>query len=234
MLERDRLTDEPAHRPGTPQSRQLHGLLSGGLKALCEIFPGVDQDLADAGAAPLRVNADFYEELPGFDAFPRRDFGSMVYAASRPRLERAQLAEPQAAQDSADGRDSHTQLACDRRAAQALPPQELDLGHALGGHLMLTVLRCRAAVDQRRRPAGAVAREPAVRLPLRQSGRAGSHRHRPALFGHPLHQQASTLGRQTRILVHVHPGDLPLSAASVATASLIGPPRMNNLHSNHN
>jgi hypothetical protein len=87
MLERDRLTDEPAHRPGTPQSRQLHGLLSGGLKALCEIFPGVDQDLADAGAAPLRVNADFYEELPGFDAFPRRDFGSMVYAASRPRLE---------------------------------------------------------------------------------------------------------------------------------------------------
>jgi hypothetical protein len=31
---------------------------------------------------PLRVNADFYEELPGFDAFPRRDFGSMVYRRS--------------------------------------------------------------------------------------------------------------------------------------------------------
>ena len=33
---------------------------------------------------------------------------------------------------------------------------------------------------------------------------------------------------QTRILVHVHPGDLPLSPASVATDSLTGLPRMNN------
>ena len=27
VLERDWLADAPAHRPGTPQSRQLHGLL---------------------------------------------------------------------------------------------------------------------------------------------------------------------------------------------------------------
>jgi hypothetical protein len=35
------------------------------------------------------------------------------------------------------------------------------------------------------------------------------------------------------IVVHVHPGDLPLSAASLATDSLTGLPRMNNLHGNH-
>ena len=67
VLERDMLRGDPAHRSGTPQSRQLHGLLSGGLQALCQIFPGLDQDLAAAGAAPIRVAADICEELPGFD-----------------------------------------------------------------------------------------------------------------------------------------------------------------------
>ena len=89
VLERDGLADEPVHRPGTPQSRQLHGLLSGGLEALCRLFPGLDRDLAAAGAAPLRVAADIREELPGFDPFPGRDFGGVVYAASRPLLEHA-------------------------------------------------------------------------------------------------------------------------------------------------
>ena len=41
LLERDMLPGDPAHRSGTPQSRQLHGLLSGGLQALCQIFPGL-------------------------------------------------------------------------------------------------------------------------------------------------------------------------------------------------
>jgi 2-polyprenyl-6-methoxyphenol hydroxylase-like FAD-dependent oxidoreductase len=87
VLERDGLARDPSHRPGTPQSRQLHGLLSGGLEALCQIFPGFDQDLAAGGAAAIRVAADFCEELPGFDPFPRRDFGGVVYTASRPLLE---------------------------------------------------------------------------------------------------------------------------------------------------
>jgi 2-polyprenyl-6-methoxyphenol hydroxylase-like FAD-dependent oxidoreductase len=87
VLERDGLADDPLHRAGTPQSRQLHGLLSGGLEALCRIFPGFDEDLAAAGAAPIREAADIREELPGFDPFPRRDFGSILYGASRPLLE---------------------------------------------------------------------------------------------------------------------------------------------------
>ena len=87
VLERDRLGDQPSPRPGTPQCRQVHGLLSGGLEALCRILPDIDRDLATAGAVPIRVAADFREELPGFDPFPRRDFGRVLYAASRPLLE---------------------------------------------------------------------------------------------------------------------------------------------------
>jgi hypothetical protein len=33
--------------------------------------------------------------------------------------------------------------------------------------------------------------------------------------------------------VHVHPGDLPLRPATVASRSLTGLPRMNNLRGNH-
>jgi 2-polyprenyl-6-methoxyphenol hydroxylase-like FAD-dependent oxidoreductase len=88
VLERDPLADRPSPRPGTPQCRQVHGLLSGGLAALSGIFPGLDRDLAAAGAVPVRVAADFCIELPGFDPFPPRDFGTVAYAASRPLLER--------------------------------------------------------------------------------------------------------------------------------------------------
>jgi 2-polyprenyl-6-methoxyphenol hydroxylase-like FAD-dependent oxidoreductase len=35
----------------------------------------------------IGVGADLREELPGFDPFPRRDFGRILYAASRPLLE---------------------------------------------------------------------------------------------------------------------------------------------------
>ena len=33
-------------RSGTPQDRHPHGLLAGGLRALGEIFPGFERDLA--------------------------------------------------------------------------------------------------------------------------------------------------------------------------------------------
>ena len=66
----------------------MHGLLPGGLAALCELFPGFDRDLAAAGAVPIRIPADIHEELPGFDPFPRRDLGPRGYCMSRPLLER--------------------------------------------------------------------------------------------------------------------------------------------------
>jgi hypothetical protein len=119
-------------------------------------------------------------------------------------------------------------------SAQALAPLVLDLGHARGRYLVPTVLGCRAAVAQRRRAAGAIAREPAISLPFRQPRSAGGRAHRPTLVRDPMHQQESTLRRQTGILVHVHPGDLPINADSFATdSSLTGLARMSNLHSNH-
>jgi len=40
VLERDTPPADAAHRPGTPQSRHIHGLLAGGQRALGELFPG--------------------------------------------------------------------------------------------------------------------------------------------------------------------------------------------------
>jgi len=88
VLERDVLAGEAAPRKGTPQCRQPHALLAGGLQALCEIFPGFDDDLARAGAAPVRQNLDIRLEQPGRDFMPRRDLGlPLSYFMTRPLLE---------------------------------------------------------------------------------------------------------------------------------------------------
>jgi 2-polyprenyl-6-methoxyphenol hydroxylase-like FAD-dependent oxidoreductase len=89
VLERDILPSEPTYRGGTPQARHSHGLLLSGQRALSELFPGFEQDLARAGAVPLRVGLDVRLERPGYDPFPQRDLGWFGYAASRPAIERA-------------------------------------------------------------------------------------------------------------------------------------------------
>jgi len=55
VLERDTLPSDPAYRAGTPQARHVHALLLSGQRALSELFPGFEQDLAEAGAVPLRA-----------------------------------------------------------------------------------------------------------------------------------------------------------------------------------
>ena len=87
VLERDVLPACAADRQGTPQGRHNHALLAGGQRALGALFPGFEQDLAQAGAVPLRVTADFCTEMPGFDPFPQRDLGWHVYSMSRPLIE---------------------------------------------------------------------------------------------------------------------------------------------------
>jgi 2-polyprenyl-6-methoxyphenol hydroxylase-like FAD-dependent oxidoreductase len=89
VLERDTLPSEPGHRAGTPQARHVHALLLSGQRALCELFPGFEQDLARAGAVPIRAGFDVRVERPGYDPFPQRDLGWFGYAASRPAIERA-------------------------------------------------------------------------------------------------------------------------------------------------
>ena len=87
VLERDELPASAADRQGTPQGRHNHALLAGGQRALGTLFPGFEQDLAQAGAVPLRVTADFCTEMPGLDPFPQRDLGWHVYSMSRPLIE---------------------------------------------------------------------------------------------------------------------------------------------------
>ena len=87
VLDRDALPDEPAPRAGTPQARHAHALLAGGLMALERLFPGFGEDLAKAGAVPIRAGRDVVWERPGFDPFPVRDLGLNVFSMSRALLE---------------------------------------------------------------------------------------------------------------------------------------------------
>src|ERR1700739_652829 len=89
VFERDTLPFEPAYRAGTPQARHVHALLLSGQRALSELFPGFEQDLAREGAVPLRAGLDVRMERPGYDPFPQRDLGWLSYAVSRPTIERA-------------------------------------------------------------------------------------------------------------------------------------------------
>jgi 2-polyprenyl-6-methoxyphenol hydroxylase-like FAD-dependent oxidoreductase len=87
LLERDALPQDATPRPGAAQSRHTHVLLGGGLAALCQLFPGFDRDLAEAGAVRLRAGLDILVETPGYDPFPQRDFDLITYSASRPLIE---------------------------------------------------------------------------------------------------------------------------------------------------
>ena len=87
VLERDTLPDDAAYRPGTPQARHAHFLQPGGQRALCELFPGFEGDLQQAGAVAIRGDLDLRMEHPGYDPFPPRDMGWVSYAMSRPLIE---------------------------------------------------------------------------------------------------------------------------------------------------
>ena len=87
IFERDRLAGSACSRSGTPQDRHPHGLLAGGLKALGDVFPGFERDLARAGAVPLTFARDVQYERPDVGVLPRRDFGIQVLCATRPLIE---------------------------------------------------------------------------------------------------------------------------------------------------
>lgn len=87
VLERDALPDGPQARIGTPQARQIHVLLKGGLDALAEFFPGFEAELERAGAVRGRVGSEILVEVPGFDPFPQRDLGFDTLCMTRPLVE---------------------------------------------------------------------------------------------------------------------------------------------------
>lgn len=53
VVDRDRLPDHPAHRKGVPQGRHLHSFLTRGTGILGELFPGILDGLAAAGAVVI-------------------------------------------------------------------------------------------------------------------------------------------------------------------------------------
>jgi 2-polyprenyl-6-methoxyphenol hydroxylase-like FAD-dependent oxidoreductase len=87
VLERDALPAGPEARTGTPQSRQVHVLLRGGLNALSEFFPGFETALERAGAVRARVGSEIRIESPGFDPFPSRDLDIDTLCMTRPLVE---------------------------------------------------------------------------------------------------------------------------------------------------
>jgi hypothetical protein len=59
----------------------------GGLRALEEVFPGFSDELARAGAVPVRVAQEVQFELPKLGVMPKRDFAISLLCASRPLIE---------------------------------------------------------------------------------------------------------------------------------------------------
>ena len=59
LLERDRLPDVPAGRPGIPQAQHVHALLLKGQQLLETLFPGLTDDLIAQGAMLLDWAADW-------------------------------------------------------------------------------------------------------------------------------------------------------------------------------
>src|SRR2546428_38372 len=87
VLEGDNLPGPTKWRAGVPQGRHAHGLLTGGERALVDLFPGFDHDIERSGAVRVRAGLDVRVERPGFDPYPRRDLGWDLWSLSRAHLE---------------------------------------------------------------------------------------------------------------------------------------------------
>ena len=86
VIERDELTETPAHRRGVPHGRHIHALAARGQQGLEELFPGLTAELIDHGApaGDMLTDARFY--LSGHRLHPART-GLTLLCASRPLLE---------------------------------------------------------------------------------------------------------------------------------------------------
>ncbi|MET2718076.1 tryptophan 2,3-dioxygenase family protein [Streptomyces harbinensis] len=86
ILERDRIEDHPAPRPGVPQSRHTHILLASGIDALTRLLPGLAPELAAAGAPRLAVPGDV-GVWQGGQWISRRNPSAPILSPTRPVLE---------------------------------------------------------------------------------------------------------------------------------------------------
>src|SRR5918999_3522555 len=59
IVERDRFPEGPQFRKGVPQSRHLHAFMMRGRMISDRLFPGLSEELEEAGAVPLDSANDF-------------------------------------------------------------------------------------------------------------------------------------------------------------------------------
>ena len=55
LVEKDRLPSAGDHHRGVPQDRHTHGLLAAGYRTLETLFPGIAQNIVEAGGVPVDV-----------------------------------------------------------------------------------------------------------------------------------------------------------------------------------
>lgn len=86
ILDRDTLPDAAQPRRGVPQGHHPHVLLAAGQDALAQLFPGIHEDLVEAGAVPFEPGLDLGIHRFG-GLWPRVDTGLRLVSMSRPLLE---------------------------------------------------------------------------------------------------------------------------------------------------
>jgi 2-polyprenyl-6-methoxyphenol hydroxylase-like FAD-dependent oxidoreductase len=86
VVERDRFPVGPAFRKGVPQSRHLHVFMMRGRMISDRLFPGLSEELEEAGAVPVDSANDFEWLTPAGYA-PRFPSGLPVLMCSRDLLE---------------------------------------------------------------------------------------------------------------------------------------------------
>jgi 2-polyprenyl-6-methoxyphenol hydroxylase-like FAD-dependent oxidoreductase len=87
ILERDRLPHDVATRRGVPQGRHAHALLAAGQQLIDGWFPGLSDELVEAGAVPLDSEDAVWHQGGAYRV--RCDLGFMAMSMSRPLLEGA-------------------------------------------------------------------------------------------------------------------------------------------------
>lgn len=88
VVERDRVPDTPENRRGVPQSPQPHVLFTKGYRILEELFPGIGDDLTEAGAVAIDWAREFHyfnEGVWNYRTDEPTDITS--FTCSRPLLE---------------------------------------------------------------------------------------------------------------------------------------------------
>jgi 2-polyprenyl-6-methoxyphenol hydroxylase-like FAD-dependent oxidoreductase len=89
VVERDRLPVKAANRRGVPQGRHVHGLLPSGSNIVEELFPGLLEDMVEAGGTKLEDYTRAHLQLDGEHRLSRDLEVDPIYQPSRPFLETA-------------------------------------------------------------------------------------------------------------------------------------------------